>query len=231
VDANTLAPNTIRTPYAISEVLAGIARGQAEESRRRSAYLAIRTLKQDLGPRHLKATLDNFEEYHALHRAFLERMRQLGANVVDHVAGGNGLLLAGPSGTGKDHVAVALLKVLAIAGLSCRWVNAQTFLASVAEAWHDDNGRPGDLEHALIATRVLCLSDPIVPGMPDSNLRTIYRLVNRRWELARPTWATMNSIARKDMVAALGGQTVSRLLDGAVVEFCNWPDFRQRRRD
>ncbi len=150
--------------------------------------------------------------------------------VVEHVQAGRGLFLYGNCGTGKDHLAVAVLRKAAWEGLSARCVNGMKLFGDVADAWRGD-GSEGDVIGPLLRPDVLLISDPVLPsGITGSNQRTLYRLIAGRYVRGRSTWCTANVAGATGAVELLGRQVYDRLIDDAIRLHCNWPSFRERRR-
>ncbi len=204
------------------------AREREEAARERQGRIAaaLDQLRRDTGARLAEASLSDLTIYDEKQRAVVARLKKLA--ICDHVKRAGGLILAGPTGTAKDHCAVALLRDVAKHGFTARWRNGQDLYSAVAAAYRDESSER-DVLRELIAADVLCLSDPVLPfGMSDSNRRTLYRLINERYDRSRSTWVTMNVTTESQAIELLGPQSYSRLLDGAVCLFCNWEDYRRR---
>lgn len=211
-----------------------LGRAEADNEQRQQAIrqAAIqRQLARDIRGRLESASFQNYQQYDAAQGPLVKKLLALRGRLNEHVAAGQGLILAGPVGTGKDHLAVSLLRTAARLGWEVRWVPGQSLYAAVADACRTDQTERQILG-PLIRADVLCISDPALPfgGMTPSNLKTLYRVVSERNLRRRSTWATMNIVRDADAAELLGPQTWSRLLDGAEVMFCNWPDFRRRPR-
>src|SRR5262249_54878793 len=104
------------------------AREEAERARpgERRVKHFTEVLASGLGPRLKAAMLDNFQVYHPSQGRVLEHLRGVARKLREISATGGGLVFYGPCGTGKDHLAVALMR-LAICqfGWHCGWVSAE----------------------------------------------------------------------------------------------------------
>ena len=190
----------------------------------------VTELQGDLGERFYGCRLSNYEVYDDEQRQVWARLKSLAVNVVDHITAGRGLFLYGPSGTGKDHLAVALLHIAAKRGLSARVVNGIRLFDDVATAWRDERSE-SDVVGPLLRPDVLLISDPVLPsGITASNQRTLYRLVSARYDRGRSTWCTLNVAGADQAVELLGRQVYDRLIDNALRLHCNWPSYREMRR-
>src|SRR5262245_65114356 len=89
-------------------------RREAEERTKREAddrHARLAALAKDLGPRYTPdlASLDTFHVYHEAQKPVVKRLHNIAAKLPELVAGGTGIVLFGSVGTGKDHLAAALL--------------------------------------------------------------------------------------------------------------------------
>lgn len=188
-------------------------------------------LDRDLGARFRHATLKGIEQYHPNQKAVLQRLWEIAGNIESHVRDGFGLILHGPVGTGKTHMATSLLRTAAHRGIRTRYVDAMTFYTDVGDTmktrWTKaDIIRP--LEHA----ELLLIDDPTpAVGLSDERARILEELVRVRYTHARPTWITSNFADDDQAMAMLGAQVWSRLAERAEIIRCAWPDYRRRSRD
>lgn len=205
-------------------------RVEAEWRFDQSRDAAERRLDRDLGARYQNLTLDAFDLYDEAQGPVVEQVAEFSRTIYGKTEAGCGVVLFGPVGTGKDHLAAAMLYAAVRAGLTARWINAQRLYAEVSDVFHDSGRLEGDILAGLIRADVLCVSDPCLPyGMTDSNRRTLYKVVSARYDQGRPTWVTMNVTKPDVAIERLGRPTWSRLCDRALMLFCNWPDYRTRK--
>jgi DNA replication protein DnaC len=193
-------------------------------------------LARRLGPRYSpeRSSLDTFHVYdRAAQGRVLERLRGIRARIAGYVAEGRGFVWLGAVGTGKDHLMAAMLYAAAAAGLRCDWVNGQDLYGRFRDGM--DVKRPEEeLLRELVAPEVLGISDPVPPqGVPSGwDLLQLYRVVDRRYHLNRPTWVTMNVLGKKppeaDACELLSAAVWDRLREGAVVLPCFWRSYRGR---
>jgi len=203
---------------------------EAAESRR-CRDLVARSRRQNwadllgqCGVRYADATFENYE-------ADTELQRMVVASLRHHVIAcdRHGVLLFGPSGTGKDHLLIALAREAITAGLeSICWVNGRDLFGESRDRMDGDQS-----EFSLVckytAPQVLILSDPEPPigTVTAHQADLLYRIVDRRNRNLKATWVTMNVVDGKDAEGRLGVKIVDRLRDDALALFCNWPSYRK----
>lgn len=130
------------------------------------------------------------------------------------------LVLLGPVGTGKTHLAWSVLHDPYLAGRGVRGLALVDLLASL---------RPSDGPADTVGPRdvdLLLLDDIGAEKASDWTDQEVYALVHNRWEQQRPLVVTAN-LDPAGLRDALGARAYSRLKDGAV--FLEIPGKDRRR--
>ena len=142
---------------------------------------------------------------------------------------GQGLLLVGPRGTGKDHLAVACLKRAVMDfGYSAYYADCQNLFSIARDRIANDQDEKG-LFGDLRSPQILLLSDPV----PQSGAITQYQqsilwnIIDGRYRQRKSTWITANVSGSKELEDRLGPTISDRLIHGAAVVVCQWPSYRQ----
>jgi len=182
---------------------------------------------RSLGPRHRSATLENFRTQDAAAQRAIEALRQYADRLAENLAAGRGLLLLGPSGTGKDHLLVALGKEAAKLGKPVHRISGPELFAFMRDAMHggEEQQRLEVLQHVAL----LILSDPVPPlgGLTPYQASVLYGIVDFRWQQRKPTWCSLNVASSLEADERLGAAIVDRLQADAVVIRCCWPSWRR----
>lgn len=143
------------------------------------------------------------------------------------------LLLLGPCGTGKDHLAMAAcLYLICKHKQRCERVECAEWYARLRDGI--DEGQPEARQlDAMAEPDVLLLSDPAVNGEPASAFQAdwLYRVANTRDVRSRRTIVTLNVPIGRDTAnecrRLIGAPAWDRLADGATIVRCNWRSYRR----
>lgn len=194
----------------------------AAQERDRRQYLDKAFLGQ-IGKRYAGCTLDNFQIRQQGQQKAVDQLRAFIADFGEHP---RNLIVYGPTGSGKDHLAAACARaVIAAYGAGVYWLNGQELFA-------DARGKGVGLHQYNLRSRaILMLSDPTAISGPVTPFQaeTLYAFLDERYRDQEPTWATVNVSSRKELRERIGAPNADRLLDGAEVLYTNWPSYRQSR--
>ena len=187
-------------------------------------------LLQDVGTRYCHATLTDFVVTDPKQQRAIDLVRGHLERLDDHVTAGEGLIFYGPSGTGKDHLAIGAGRVAIGRGYTVGWQSAQTIFADIRDSFSDESGQSeADVMRNLIQPDILIVSDPVPSHgeLTDFQGNILYRLVNARYCEQKPTWTTLNVADVDEARRRVGPATIDRLTHGATPVFCSWPSFRK----
>jgi len=196
--------------------------------RRNSSEIAWMEVEKSIGPRYTSVTLESFEISNETQQTAIDAIWRYVASIGDKTEQGEGLILFGPKGTGKDHLAISCLRKVKELGYTTR----AEFGESLFQRFRDSIGTDAserDLIKVFTTPDVLFLSDPVPASgaLSDHQKSVLMRIIDRRYRDLKPTWATLNVTGPDDAESRLGGQIVDRLRDGATVIKCNWESYRK----
>ena len=140
------------------------------------------------------------------------------------------VVLYGPVGTGKDHLAVALAGCVIERHDSWGggYLNSQEWFGRIRDAIKDRTP-----EREIICESsprgVLVLSDPApqIDSLERHQVNMLYRLAEMRAANGWPTITTLNVKDSREADAKIGAATFDRLKNRAIVVQCKWKSFRQ----
>ena len=180
------------------------------------------------GRRYAHCRLENYEIREDGQKAVVESLRDYAKAMPDRIRAGQGIVLYGPSGTGKDHLAWAMVRVAATHCFKSAWANGVTLFAD-----RRDGIDSSQTERQFVAMYsrpdVLLLSDPIPPRdqLTNAQQQLLYRILDARYSDKRPTWVTLNVATRRETDEKITTQISERLIDGALTLECSWASYRK----
>lgn len=180
--------------------------------------------------RYAGCTLDNLERYHASQDLPFAAVRRFASDMPGHLERGESLVLHGPKGTGKDHLAAAVIRPAFMAGASARRVNGPDLQGMARDVFSDRELTEGSLVERYAAVQWLWLSDPVCPGgdLTTHQAAILYRILDRRYNAMLPTIMTINATDLADAERRVGPAIIDRVRHGATIVQCAWPSFRSR---
>jgi DNA replication protein DnaC len=193
------------------------------EAARRAQHLE----RAGIPERYRHCTLDSFELWNAEDPTLGRARRAVEEFVNLYPESGKGLLLMGPVGTGKTHLAVAALHALiADKGVRGRFADFTTLVLEIQMTF-DGSGSSRELLRPLIGADVLVLDElgagKVTPWVMD----LLYYLVNSRYVQNRLTIFTTNY---SDFAHTAGQETltdrVSARIRSRLFEMCRRLELR-----
>ncbi|QIN77208.1 cell division protein ZapE [Rubrobacter marinus] len=188
------------------------------ELMRRDARVASLKEKSGLTKRLKRYTLDNFKPYVGASAArAVERAEEFLRGWEDNREEGRGLYLCGDVGTGKTHLAVAIMtELIRRRRVPSLFVTVPEFLDNLRGAYNDP-GRDIDEWMDAVKNADLLVLDDLGAEKPNAWVRErLFVVVNHRYREALPTIFTSN-IGPKDLAEQLGDRTASR-----IIAMCEW---------
>lgn len=184
-----------------------------------------------IGRRYGSASFNAYKASHPLQERVLSALRSYAAEWEENRAMGQGLLLYGPRGTGKDHLAVATLgNIMLRFDFRVEWVDGQELYAGMRDKIGSDATEQSQIQRFTLPD-LLIISDPLPTDAKESlssfQLSTLWRIIDRRYRDLKPTWVTLNVADFAEASKRLSPQIADRLSDGVLALHCDWPSFRK----
>lgn len=138
-----------------------------------------------------------------------------------------GLMLIGPYGCGKTHLAAAILHRCAEDGTPGMFVVAPDLLAQIRSSYRTGDGRADEIVDAAKNTPLLVLDDLGAEKASPWAQEQLYMIINHRYEHMLPTVITTNNDGA-ELEAELGRRTLSRLAEMTVPIKIKAGDYRMK---
>ena len=183
-----------------------------------------------MGERFRLASFDSYRIQHDTQGEVVQALRDYEADLVGSLKSGRGVVLFGPSGTGKTHLVVALARAAVAAGARVRGLSGMTFFGAMRDAMDSDKSEDSIVQ-SYVDPHILLIDDllpPLGPLTPWQSAQ-LYRIVDGRYRAAKCSWVTLNVDNGTEAEDRAGVAIIDRLRDGALAKHCAWPSFRRPR--
>jgi DNA replication protein DnaC len=204
-----------------------------EAGRRQAIADRLKALVESRGERYAGCTLENYRAAEPEQNAAVAALSEFSGEFPRLQRQGEaGLILYGPRGTGKDHLLFALMRnVIQYHGQAVVWVNGMDLFGRIRDRIQRGE-EERDLIRGLVKPDVLAISDPLPPfgALTEFQATMLFRVLDERYSRRRPVWVTVNVANRAEFEERMGVQLVDRLIDGALVVYCNWKSYREVRK-
>lgn len=178
--------------------------------------------------RFIGRTFENFRadtdgKRHALTvaRSFAEDFAELGSK-------GQGLIFSGLPGTGKSHLAAAILQ--ALLRRNVRYITCMDLIRAVRETWRKDSEKSENQVLAYLeALDLLVIDEMGVQYGTDGEQTILFDVLDRRYREVRPTILLTNQ-DKAGLKAYVGERIFDRLAETCRWVPFDWPSFRPTAR-
>lgn len=139
----------------------------------------------------------------------------------------DGLLITGTCGTGKTHLAVAILHAILDRGYPGLFATVPDLLAEIRKSYNGE--KDSEKIKKIKSARFLVLDDLGAEKTTDWVQEQLYMIINYRYEYELPTIITSN-LDIGQLAQKVGERTTSRLLEMCIGVKLNGEDYRAKVR-
>ena len=184
----------------------------------------------DRGKRYEECRLSNYEATTPSQAKAVARLTRYVEQFDLAFCEGQGVVLFGAKGTGKDHLAVAVCREIIRRGRKVQWVNGLDLYGMIRDRIGSVETER-DLLKRFVNPDVLYISDPTPPAgiLTEFQSAMLFRILDARYSRQLPCIVTGNFADGTEMEARVGPQNADRIKDGAVAIFCDWPSYRSAK--
>ncbi len=165
--------------------------------------------------RFLSKSFDDYSAESTSQKVNLEKCQQYAEDFGSHYDAGRCLILSGTVGTGKTHLAIAILKqAVESHGFSGKYWTVNGLLQIIRSSF--DKGSSFTEFHvmeSIIDTDLLVLDEVGATKQSEFELATLFNIINSRYERQAPT-IVISNLGPKQIGEALGERCFDRLREG-----------------
>lgn len=136
------------------------------------------------------------------------------------------LVMLGRTGTGKTHLACAVVRNVLNDSKYARYVTSEDMVNEIAQAWSNPSDTEQQAVHRFSEYDLLVLDEYGLHDRHENRLQLAHKVLYARYDLGKPTMLISN-MGLDELKLDLGDRLWSRLQhDGLTLVECNWADQR-----
>ena len=144
--------------------------------------------------------------------------------------GSTGLILVGRVGSGKTHVACAILNAWLRSGKKGLFLTIVQAIRRIKETYGNDSEKTEqEALRGLLAPHLLILDEVGVQRGTDTEHQITLEIINERYNRLKPT-ILMSNLTMPEFTALVGERVVDRFREGGRVLVFDWPSLRSNIR-
>jgi DNA replication protein DnaC len=220
-----------RCPACVAEQAAAEAAAErkaqveAAERRHRATLADARIPARFIG-----RTFESFVASEDAQRSALCVTRDFAEQFEDNLGRGAGLILSGMPGTGKSHLAAALLQHVMPRHPDVRYMTCLDLIRAVRDTWRRESERSETQVLAYLERLDLLVIDEVgVQYGTDGEQTVLFEVIDRRYREQRPLVLLTNQ-GREGLKKFCGDRSYDRLVETCRWVAFDWPSYRPTAR-
>lgn len=136
------------------------------------------------------------------------------------------LILIGPPGTGKTHLAAGICHAVIERGESARYATLRDLIREIRATWHRGaHQTETDVIEDFASFGLLVVDEVGVGAGTEAELAHFFDVIDRRYQLCRPV-VLVSNLGVPGLRQTLGERLYDRLREGSRVLPCSWGSYR-----
>lgn len=214
-------------PTCMAERSAPKVQGMGEREQRNSMTKVIGLLaKANIPQLFREASFRNFDVPNPRAQKLVDTLEMF-VNKFGEVDGIHGFLFLGPPGTGKTHIACAMVSSLVMQGIEARYASIPTITMECRKAQKGFSQSVYDIVNEYVAPAFLVLDEIDVHAASDADYQVMFEIINRRYESNLITLAISNRPI-EELNRDLNERVIGRILGGNQPIRFDWPSHRDK---
>jgi DNA replication protein DnaC len=180
--------------------------------------------KLGIPKRHISSTFDNYNLEFIIQKEVCDQLVEYAMNFDKNEC--KNLVLLGREGTGKTHLACAILKLVVQKGLRVRYINSFDLSSFFVENWKNNNFYERNEVENFKSYDLLILDEYGLYDQTEHYKNYVDKVLYKRYDSEKPTIIISNLI-KDQFISKIGFRLWSRLNeDGLSLFELTWPDYR-----
>ena len=180
-----------------------------------------------IGKRYFNASFDNYQTSNEQQEAAVRKLKSFAERFDKALDLGYGFMLLGSHGTGKNHLASAVIRHVITNGHSAKLTTVTKMIRDIRESWRKESGL---LESKVIQKFVdydlLVIDEVGVQYGTDSERISVSEVINDRYSNEKPT-ILISNLDEQGVTETLGLRIVERMRhNGSIIPF-EWESYRK----
>jgi DNA replication protein DnaC len=197
-------------------------REAAIEARRKQERLNSTLANSMIAPRFMEKTFDAFRVENEGQKKVMKACRWFLDNWQKCV----GLIFIGNRGTGKNHLASALVKEFVLGkGKTALITEAIKIIRAIKESWRKEGATEGEVIRRFVEPDLLVIDEVGVQFGTDTERMFLTEIINDRYNMMRPT-ILISNLTKEELEQSVGERAVDRFKEGGGVYTFDWESYR-----